>query len=37
MDARLLPEECRIMKKTYGAPLLATLVRTIDNKLAEKT
>lgn len=35
-DSRLYPEECRIMSKTYGAPLLATIARSIDDQQIEK-
>lgn len=34
-DARLYPSECRIAGKTYSAPLLATLARTIDDSNVE--
>lgn len=29
-DNKLMPEECRIARKTYGAPLLAKIARSID-------
>jgi DNA-directed RNA polymerase I subunit RPA2 len=31
-----MPEECRISRKTYSAPLLGTLARTIDDGSTEK-
>jgi DNA-directed RNA polymerase I subunit RPA2 len=31
-DTRLLPQECRIAGKTYGAPLIATVVKQINNE-----
>lgn len=30
---RILPTECRIAKKTYGAPLYATVGRSIDGQV----
>lgn len=34
-DNKLMPEECRIARKTYGAPLIAKIARSIDGNKAE--
>ena len=35
-EPKLYPQECRIAGRTYNAPLLATICRSIDDGIVEK-